>query len=970
MTNTIFSGYLWERYSHMSHQNDGTGMIDPLPTTSGDYLKVNSDAGEDFIGKCDTVKQYYLWSTSYGEEDRGVVTTKRNPIEMTLSDIVGTYSIDDGNGHVTPEYIGIENMHGADSQHWVRVATTSGDDLDTLRLQWDTGEGESGVDEFSFVEELTDISFIDTPSKKMEEYCFHFLSAGEIEVTLTNLNNYVIDDGARNPINLYSGTSRVWRVELYQYNSNGSTFVTSSRVNSISPTSPTASTQNSLKTTLAVPGAGFYYIKVGIGLVGVSNGYYFSMDTSDLMTYQECTVECVWSLHVRAKETMPDNMCVSVYNYLNYWYEKSGNDERFDPKNIDANYFGQKFGWGNAIDKQQRVLWNDNNGTVPKQYVENFYPVKCVHDCNVHTADVNDYDVPRLICVSDIPDFEIFKFGFNGTITYPNKPSGTVLLAGTDMGRGTTKITIDLTPIYWSDDFEPTETCNAVDIYDMYYESSTYGDLTLASVGLTFEVLTRFPWVYDSPYAGNAVTFGDQIPVTFSNGTSYIFRTQSTSKYNTISYQPTFTLNLNDQWRQSTLFMSGKTIYESFSNYNVNNGTATMTIDIYGYKKFSLYIRSNAETTYDYVMVSQLDQSITGSTTYSNTTLVKAHTRGNQQTGNNLSNYTLVTYDNIDGGSHTITIVYRKDGSKNSGTDRGYIIIGDDTEPYVEYLSTIHAKYVGSYTELIDLLGPITAINYSNLKFKSTTSGGIIQQVEHYLNFMEYTLMTGVEGNLATGISLSSYDDEYEIEEYVGSFISLDGETEYMRNVNFRIALINYSEPVIAIKTSDLTSVFGKDCYFRFPIRVKSTEGIIELCLRVSVTETEFIIINEQIGDCTIWLRSGLTDTGLYCSNQVYLVNNDNDTVLYLCPMKGSYFPRYYIGDGLFNNIFAHGHLYINDDYLGIRTLYYEGEFYETLIVADRNLFSFIPTSCSTISDLGIYMHNSMPYIQIHDGFM
>ena len=968
MKNTVFSGYIWDKYSHVSPQNDAgmTGMVDPLPVTSAGMLKINSNASNEVIGKFEPIKQYYLWTKLEHNATKGIVTCKRKPSEITLDDIIGFYLVD-CDGSIGQEYIGIENIRDKEREGWVSNISSS-INYDTLELVWEE-DGTSGVDTFGFVGELTDIDIDDGSSNNLEDYCFNFSNSGTITITLTNLGNYALRDGTLYPINLYGGTGKTFGFDLYKYGSNVS--MSRLRVNTISATQISGE-QTSATVTFDVSSAGLYYVKCTIGTnIGTSSGYNFSMGTSDLVNYYPCDIICDWTLHVEATETMPDNMCVSVSNYLNYWYEKSGNDERFNPKYIDVNYFGQKFGWGNEIDKQQRVLWNNNNGSVPIEYVENFYPVKCASYCNVHTADVNDYDVPRLICVSDIPDFEIFKFGFNGTITYPNKPSVAPLISGTNMGKGTTKIIIGLTSIYWSDVFEPKEVCNAVDIHDIYYGAG--GGLTVMNVNLIFEVLTRFPWVYDRPYDTNSLSMGDVIPVTFSDGSSKSFMTQRTSIHKVIGYQPTFTLNLNDQWRQSTLFMSGKTIYESFSNYNVNSGTATMTINIYGYKKFSLYIRSNAESNYDYVMVSQLDQSITGSTTYSNTTLVKAHTRGNQQTGNNLSNYTLVTYDNIDGGSHTITIVYRKDGSQHSGTDRGYVIIGDDTdEPYVEYLSTIHATCALSTGELLER-GSITSIDYSNLKFKSITSGGTMQQYEHYLNFMEYTLMTGIEGNLPTGvalsgISLSSYDDEYDIYEYVGSFITLDGLGECLTNVKFRIleTFGGNGNPVIAIKTSDLTSVFGKDCYFRFPIRVKSTSGIIELCLRVSVTDTEFIIHNEQIGNCTIWLGLNYLN-GVH---GVHLVDRSNDTPLYLCPVKGSYLPQYFIGDGSITNTFAHGHLYDDEDHLSIRTIYYQGEFMFNVTLPDGQLFSFIPPNCTTISDLGAYVHNSTPYIEIGTGFM
>lgn len=138
------------------------------------------------------------------------------------------------------------------------------------------------------------------------------------------------------------------------------------------------------------------------------------------------------------------------------------------------------------------------------------------------------------------------------------------------------------------------------------------------------------------------------------------------------------TVVLNSQWRASSKSnpnSSWYNIYESYSNYNVNSGTAIMYIDIVGYTKFTCYIRSYAESNYDYVMISQLDKTITGSSSYSDTSLVNAHTRGNQQSGTELSNYTQVTYSGIDGGSHRITVVYRKDGSAHSGDDRGYILV-------------------------------------------------------------------------------------------------------------------------------------------------------------------------------------------------------------------------------------------------------------------------------------------------------
>lgn len=140
-----------------------------------------------------------------------------------------------------------------------------------------------------------------------------------------------------------------------------------------------------------------------------------------------------------------------------------------------------------------------------------------------------------------------------------------------------------------------------------------------------------------------------------------------------------YSVNLNNNWRKSTTIANPDSslydgVYESFSNYHVGARIAKMQINIRGYDNFKLYIRSDAESTFDYVMVSQLDATI-DSNTAADSPLVKAHTHNNQQSGTEISNYTLVEFTGIDQGNHTITIIYRKDAATNEGNDRGYILI-------------------------------------------------------------------------------------------------------------------------------------------------------------------------------------------------------------------------------------------------------------------------------------------------------
>jgi hypothetical protein len=154
---------------------------------------------------------------------------------------------------------------------------------------------------------------------------------------------------------------------------------------------------------------------------------------------------------------------------------------------------------------------------------------------------------------------------------------------------------------------------------------------------------------------------------------TYLGATATTTITQGVWVDSGYTVNLNSQWELSTAIANPDSttydgVYQSFSNKGVNSGLATMYIDIRNYETFKLYIRSHAESTYDYVMVGELD---TEPTTTSN----KANTSGKQVAATAISNYTLVEYTNIGGGEHRITIIYRKDNSSNSGDDRGYVLI-------------------------------------------------------------------------------------------------------------------------------------------------------------------------------------------------------------------------------------------------------------------------------------------------------
>jgi hypothetical protein len=259
------------------------------------------------------------------------------------------------------------------------------------------------------------------------------------------------------------------------------------------------------------------------------------------------------------------------------------------------------------------------------------------------------YDMNQLISVKDIIDFDIFESGFSGTITSPALAANCVTslkIAGSVVGGTLDGVQPQLSTQHTF--VENNTTTSVENIKKMHLCNYNYGGVTGISrkIQLTLNVLSDKYRIL-----GRSASMPYKIPITFEGGSYELSSTVTESAY--LGAPAKYTLNLNDQWRVEMLTTESGLdgVYTSYSNYNVNNSAAIMTININGYKKFSIYIRSNAESNYDYVMASQLDQSITGSTSYNNATLVKAHTRGKQQSGTAITNYTLVEYDNIDSGT-------------------------------------------------------------------------------------------------------------------------------------------------------------------------------------------------------------------------------------------------------------------------------------------------------------------------------
>lgn len=181
---------------------------------------------------------------------------------------------------------------------------------------------------------------------------------------------------------------------------------------------------------------------------------------------------------------------------------------------------------------------------------------------------------------------------------------------------------------------------------------------------------------YQCPYVGVVARIG---------GVKYEFTYDE--QYDTYQWSEInqyFQVDLNSQWLKSGSLGSISStdaenydFYESFSNKGVNSSTARMFITINGYTSFTFKVRNYSESSYDFVVVNNIDDTTipkwrpnVGSGTASDGYVYYSN-KGNSSS----ETWYDVTFDYLDGGEHTITITYGKDSSGHDYDDRGYIAI-------------------------------------------------------------------------------------------------------------------------------------------------------------------------------------------------------------------------------------------------------------------------------------------------------
>lgn len=135
--------------------------------------------------------------------------------------------------------------------------------------------------------------------------------------------------------------------------------------------------------------------------------------------------------------------------------------------------------------------------------------------------------------------------------------------------------------------------------------------------------------------------------------------------------------DLQSMWmRDNSLDLSGLIAFKSQAHKGEHSSYDVVKVTFSGYSTFRCYIRSYAESNYDYTVVSVLNASSYPTASDSATAYPNANTKGNQQSGTALSNYTEVVFSGLTPSqTYFFYVVYRKDISQDSGNDEGYLLL-------------------------------------------------------------------------------------------------------------------------------------------------------------------------------------------------------------------------------------------------------------------------------------------------------
>ncbi len=219
-------------------------------------------------------------------------------------------------------------------------------------------------------------------------------------------------------------------------------------------------------------------------------------------------------------------------------------------------------------------------------------------------------------------------------------------------------------------------------------------------------------------------------------------------------------------WTSSTVNPDSDQYYAYQSTNNgVNSSIATMSVTIVGYEEFTVYIRSYAESSYDYVVVRNLDADplTSWSNTYNGT---KATTQSNQQPDNAISNYTAVTFTTADGLTgddtpHTFYIQYGKDNGWAYGDDRGYVLIPKEYTRQVVAVTGVALDQTAANVSRGGTLQLTATVSPTNAEDKTVSWSSSDPSVATVSDSGLVTIANGAAVGSTATITVTTNDGEY-----------------------------------------------------------------------------------------------------------------------------------------------------------------------------------------------------------------
>lgn len=280
-------------------------------------------------------------------------------------------------------------------------------------------------------------------------------------------------------------------------------------------------------------------------------------------------------------------------------------------------------------------------------------------------------------------------------------------------------------------------------------------DELTASVFPAYASNTTVLWsvVSGEQYAVINESTGELSILTEANNSQITVRATSMSDPNvysdktvTVTFMSSFVYLDENGWVDSGTKSSGYTVYQSSSNYNVNSGQAKCTVHFRGYSTFNFYVRSNGEANYDYLIVGDIDKTLTVTTSNNRHTATNAKSDGNFS-GKTATTFTMLSFTGLSSSvEHTFDLIYVKDNSTHSNEDRAFLVL-----PY-------RISQGGSDTiESISVQGDtIVQNNYCQYSIKTVPADTLIDTVRwSIVNGSEYATINASTGLLELNNSAS-----------------------------------------------------------------------------------------------------------------------------------------------------------------------------------------------------------------------